>query len=844
MLLWNAYKDYVHSTIMPDSKSQVKDIEYWRDELFGHILTYIVPVGLIAIIPGIYLSFRQGLLVLAISDLLVFAGLVSLMLIRGIKVKTRKFIFFCILYYISVVLLYYVSKPGIGMLYMLGITVLASIIDSSAAACYAVFINVVICIVFAVLIYMGLGLPIALDYSGGVWLVISSNLIVCSIICALMVNFLLSRLKATLDDKNLSEVNLILNGEKLARAQQIARMGGWELNFDTNQFKLSLEAGRIFSYNSGQNTLSFQEWSALIHPQDISFVLQSITESRQSQKGSSFNHRIVLEDGTVKHVHSESKFEFSPEGDPIGLYGTLQDITEKKLAEEKQDFDSNNLAALINNTRDLMWSVDRDFNLITSNYAFDELVKAKGFGTGSDGLSGLYSEEQVLRYKGFYSRAFAGETFSEHEYTSEPYEAWSEVSFYPIRMGDAIIGTACHAHDVTGSRRAQKRIVELSEKFEAASEQRAIILNTLPANIALLDGTGNIIEVNQTWAQFADTIYSQIWKSSTGDNYIALCKKEGVKGNSYAGRMAIALENILKGELNEFAVEYSCHTPAEQKWFRAEVRSLLHQGGLPGAVVMHIDITGLKLAELALTEINNKLDERVNERTAELSEANVALEAFSYSVSHDLRSPVRSVMGFARIIGRDYGAQMNDDMKELFDHIEKSSRRMSAIIDDLLRLAKSGKEKLMPVEVNITALFNSVWRDIKLTSQTNATFLLADLPFVTADISMLQQVIVNLLSNAVKYSSKTEKPVIQVGYKRIDSKIVFSITDNGAGFDMKFYDQLFGAFQRLHGVNEFEGTGVGLLMVKRIIERHGGTVWAEGKVGEGATFYFTLPGKI
>jgi len=248
--------------------------------------------------------------------------------------------------------------------------------------------------------------------------------------------------------------------------------------------------------------------------------------------------------------------------------------------------------------------------------------------------------------------------------------------------------------------------------------------------------------------------------------------------------------------------------------------------------------------EQALKKLNTELEERVQARTAQLVEANTALEAFSYSVSHDLRSPLRSVLGFSQLIKQDYGHAFNADMHDMFGHIEASSKRMNAIIDDLLALAKCSKDQLHTSAVDLNQLFAGVWDNILFASPHIACIEVEQLPTVNADGSMLEQVIVNLLSNAIKYSSKKRKPHIKVGCNTTAEGYTFYVQDNGAGFDMNDYDRLFSAFQRLHPLTEFDGTGVGLMLIKRIIEKHGGKVWAKGKVDEGATFYFSLPAAL
>ncbi|HET6227791.1 MAG TPA: PAS domain S-box protein [Bacteroidia bacterium] len=253
------------------------------------------------------------------------------------------------------------------------------------------------------------------------------------------------------------------------------------------------------------------------------------------------------------------------------------------------------------------------------------------------------------------------------------------------------------------------------------------------------------------------------------------------------------------------------------------------------------DISERKRAELLIKQLNENLEERVKQRTTELVTANKALESFSYMVSHDLQSPLRTLNGFTNIIIEKYSASFDSELKGLFDYILTSCKRMNAIIDDLLKLAKFGNNKLTLGSVKMQDLFRRVWNNLIHNSPTSAQLELLPLPDINADESMMEQVVVNLLSNAIKYSSKEIHPKITVGTCLIDGKTTFFVRDNGVGFSMEHYSKLFGAFQRLHATSEFEGTGIGLLLVKRIIENHGGQVWAEGKENEGATFYFSIP---
>lgn len=253
------------------------------------------------------------------------------------------------------------------------------------------------------------------------------------------------------------------------------------------------------------------------------------------------------------------------------------------------------------------------------------------------------------------------------------------------------------------------------------------------------------------------------------------------------------------------------------------------------------DISERKKAEMLINQLNESLEERVKIRTEELTAANKALESFSYMVSHDLQSPLRTLMGFTNLILEKYGSEFKPELRNLFNFILSSSKRMNSIVDDLLKLAKFGNEKLTITNIDTTALFQRIWNSLSQIEPVHAKFELAELPHIRGDESMMEQVVVNLLSNAIKYSSKNENPEIKVGYFNSSESPTFFVKDNGVGFNMEYYNKLFSAFQRLHAARDFEGTGIGLLLVKKIIDNHGGTIWAESKVNEGATFYFTIP---
>jgi PAS domain S-box-containing protein len=269
---------------------------------------------------------------------------------------------------------------------------------------------------------------------------------------------------------------------------------------------------------------------------------------------------------------------------------------------------------------------------------------------------------------------------------------------------------------------------------------------------------------------------------------------------------------------------------------------LMNQEGLVDqGMIISVDITDIKKAENEIRELNSKLERKIVAGTEQLVAANKELEAFSYSVSHDLRAPLRAVDGYTRMIQEDYGNLFDEEGKRLLETVQSNAKRMGTLIDDLLAFSRLGKKDLLKTDVNMTANASAALTEINKTVDHRSAIMIEELHPAQADYGLISQVFINLISNAIKYSAKKEKPVIRIQSEMKEGEIVYSVIDNGAGFDMRYVNKLFGVFQRLHGIEDFEGTGVGLAIVKRIITKHGGRVWAEGKPGEGATFHFTLP---
>lgn len=258
------------------------------------------------------------------------------------------------------------------------------------------------------------------------------------------------------------------------------------------------------------------------------------------------------------------------------------------------------------------------------------------------------------------------------------------------------------------------------------------------------------------------------------------------------------------------------------------------------SVILPVLSRALAMRQLRLK--NLELERRIAHRTVELEEANKELESFSCSVSHDLRAPLRAVEGFTGIVLKRYATEMPNDAERLLQQVEKSAKHMGQLIDDLLRFSRFSRQHLSLSPVNTAVLVREILEELRPeTGKRQIDFQIGELPEVLADLSLLRQVFANLLSNAIKFTAKQPKARIDVSCQSAAQEYIFCVKDNGAGFDMAYAQRLFGVFQRLHSGEEFEGTGVGLSIVQRIVQRHGGRIRAEAAVNQGAAFYFTLP---
>jgi len=619
--------------------------------------------------------------------------------------------------------------------------------------------------------------------------------------------------------------------ERLRLALEASRTGTWLWDIQPDRLTWDrpwdVKTPGAIGVKEGVFCGNFEGFLDLIEPADRDTVNQAIHGALKEKGPFASEFRVVWPDGSVHYLAVSGKGFYDEAGNPLRMTGVTVDITERKQAEEIRSF----LVAIVESTDDAVIGKNMDGIVVSWNPAAERVFGYKASEILGKPITLIISPDRPQEEPQILAAVRQGQI--RHYETVRigkngmPIELSLTVSPIKNARGE-IIGVSSISRDISQTRKAQLAL----ERQAAVLSEQAQMLDL--ANVMARDLDGRII----LWNKGMEKMYGWTKKEALGRISHDLLRTEFPDSHDAIQRKLVH-EGGWEGELIHY------HKDGQQLVVSSEWVLHTDSAGRPAAILeINNDITERKKAEQKILQLNSELEERVQARTAELTSANKEMEAFTYSVAHDLRAPLRHIDAFTKILHEDFAANLPAEAQRYLENICKGSRNMSRLVDDLLNLARVGRQELRCQSTSLANLVQEVLADLKgETAGRTIEWNIHPLPTVEADSGLLKQVFANLLANAAKYTRPREVAIVEIGSSEKNGDTEIFVRDNGVGFNMKYADKLFGVFQRLHRAEEFEGTGVGLATVERIIRRHGGSVRAEAAVGQGATFYFTLPAK-
>jgi PAS domain S-box-containing protein len=582
-------------------------------------------------------------------------------------------------------------------------------------------------------------------------------------------------------------------------------------------------------------------WAEGVHPDDFDDCLRRYLTAFEARQPFVLEYRLRHHSGEYRWIVDHGRPYNNLDGAFAGYIGACYDITKRKQAEAELMRSQLFLERIANTTPDVLYV--QDIVEVRTLYVNREIMTVLGYTQeqileiGPDGASKMLSPDDLPRYLEQFSRLRDlqdGEVMETEYRVKRADGAWRWIY---TRLCPFLRDPDGSVRQVIGLSRDVTERKEAEEELQQSKNFVERITHTSPDILYVFDlADMRTIYVNREI--LADLGYTPDQILELGPNWHAKLLHPDVRANA---EDRLRQRRLLKdGEVHEFEMVLM---HANGQWHYFYNRETVFLRGPDGAVQQIIgvshDITDRKRAELEIRRLNDDLREYATALEAVINE----LEAFAYSVSHDLRAPLRAIDGFSRILVDEYSSHLPADAERYLQKVRNNSQKMGQLIDDLLAFSRLSRQPIKKQRINLSGLIAPVLDDLwQSNPDRQIEFFVEDLDACLADPALLKQVMVNLLSNAVKFTGKQRVAQITVGCQTIGDQRAFYVKDNGVGFDMQYSDKLFGVFQRFHRAEDYEGTGVGLAIVKRIIQRHGGSIWAESAVGKGTTFYFTLEG--
>jgi PAS domain S-box-containing protein len=676
------------------------------------------------------------------------------------------------------------------------------------------------------------------------------------------------------------------NEERLRMALEGTTDGIWDWNLATGQRYFSPRYYAMLGYEPNESPPADEGWQQLIHPDDVETTAKAVQHALEEQTPFAIESRAKAKNGEWRWIMVRGKaVEVDEEGKAVRVAGSYTDITERKqteaqiarnLRETRVRYEVSQALAGAETEDKVLDVLIQHAGLYpqahVSIFTFDrtggelvavlrrvdrpELRRAHPFPVGarfpvaSMPVMNLYSTDRPFVSNDVFADERVDPTTREVFRRSNVH---GEASFavFPLTAGNEWVGYIALAAESTGYFDEEKqhlyqtlaeqggvalRAARLRETIRESQQRMSLLVQQSPLAVIELNTDLQVV----SWNPAAERIFGYTRDEAQGRSVTSLIVPEAEQPIACQNYRDLLAQQGSTRDTQDSTTKDGRLITCE--WFNSPLVSA--QGETVGVASLAQDVTERIQAEEEIRRLNAELEQRVIERTAQLEAAVKELEAFSYSVSHDLRAPLRAMDGFSRILLEDYAPQLPPEVARHLKTIRTGSQQMGRLIDDLLVFSRLSRLSLDKQTVDATHLVRQALHSLSgEQAGRRVEISIGELPPCRGDPTLLQQVWTNLLSNALKFTRGRDGARIEVGCTEQDGEPVYFVRDNGAGFDMQYADKLFGVFQRLHHPEEYEGTGIGLAIVQRIIARHGGRVWAEGEVNHGATFRFALPQK-
>lgn len=624
-----------------------------------------------------------------------------------------------------------------------------------------------------------------------------------------------------ISDQKSAERQLKQSQERYEVAVQGANDGLWDWNLITNDVYFSPRWKGMLGYQEHELKNSLETFTRLLHPDTVETVFDIVNNYISGNlKSYEIELQMLHKKGYYHWILARGAVLRDVSGKAYRFAGSHTDIMDRKFQEEALRSSEAKFRAMNDASPLGVFVTNPEGECIYSNVAFQTISGYIAEQLLGDGwIKGVHEDDkQNVAHKWLEAISKKQKFESIHRYVKpDGSSVWTSVKAAEMVDNNRIIGYVGTVDDLTQMKNAEEKIIQATYMINNATD--AIIASDLNWVINNYNNAAQKIygfEPHEVIGKIAEDILITEFVNTTKRDFLLDLKYKGFWNGE-------VIQKTKSGNLVPILSSLSVNRD--------------NDGNAIGYIAVNRDISERKKREVIISKLNVELEQNL----IELEITNRELESFSYTISHDLRAPLRAIDGFTQILKEDYIDQLDDEAQRLMEVVMSNAKKMGQLIDDLLHFSRLSKQEVIKTNVNMNAMVKLVLEELtNLNGELTTEISIGDLADASADLSAIKQVWVNLISNAIKYSKNKTNARVEISCSESANENIYKIKDNGVGFSMRYYDKLFGVFQRLHG-GEFEGTGVGLAIVQRIIQKNGGKVWAEAEVNKGATFYFSLP---